>query len=288
MGKVALIIIYNHQYIRNIEIIERIYHDRFEYIYHLMPFYNGEKKNVISVYECSFFFQGYVAQGFINFYNERFDHYFFVADDLLLNPLINENNYKEYFNLNNHTCFLPDFISLHEREEWWPRVGEAFRYDINTPGVEVKGQIPDYDHALQLFNKFGLEIKPLRFDQIYNVKINDKLTVKYNLPYPFVGSYSDIFIISSNIIRQFCHYCGVFAATRLFVEIGLPTAMVLSAGEIVTEKNLQLQGKALWTESDYLIIEKFNKNFQRLFREFPQNLLYIHPIKLSQWHQKKV
>jgi len=85
MNKVALIIIYNHQYNKNIDILERIYNGRFSNIYHLVPFYNGEKQNVIPVYDSSYYFQGYVAQGFKSYFKEEFTHYFFVADDLILN-----------------------------------------------------------------------------------------------------------------------------------------------------------------------------------------------------------
>ena len=62
MTKVALIIIYNHQYIKNIEITERIYNGKFSNIYHLVPFYHGVRSNVIPVYDNSHYFQGYVAQ----------------------------------------------------------------------------------------------------------------------------------------------------------------------------------------------------------------------------------
>ena len=59
--KVALIIIYNHQYNKNIDVLERIYKDRFHDIYHLVPFYRGDRKNVIPVYESSHYFQGYIS-----------------------------------------------------------------------------------------------------------------------------------------------------------------------------------------------------------------------------------
>src|SRR4030042_4685799 len=99
MDKVALIIIYNHQYNKNIEILEKIYKDRFCNIYHLVPFYNGEKSNVIPVYENSHYFQGYIAQGFKIFYKKDYAHYIFIADDLILNPVINEKNYAIHFKL---------------------------------------------------------------------------------------------------------------------------------------------------------------------------------------------
>lgn len=305
MNKVALIIIYNHQYNKNIDILERIYKDRFSNIYHLVPFYNGEKQNVIPVYECSYYFQGYISQGLKSYFKEDYTHYFFVADDLILNPIINEINYSEILKLNPSTCFIPSFIALHDTNEWWARVGEAFRWNINFSGVEAKNQLPDYEKALQKFQQFDLTIKPLRFNQIWKSpsSINDFIKVilrdkgyflryirnkfskkHYSLSYPIVGSYSDIFIISSDTIKQFCHYCGVFAATKLFVEVGLPTSLVLSAKEIINEKDLKFQGKALWTKEQYQELDKYDSSLKQLLSEFPDNYLYFHPIKLSKWN----
>lgn len=297
MGQVALIVIYNHQYNSNIDIIEQMYKKRFSNIYHLVPFYTGNKNNVISVYESSYYFQGYVAQGLNHYFNENYAHYIFIADDLILNPIVNQSNYTEHFKLKQSTCFLPGFITLHERMDWWARIGEAFRYTINTPGVEAKGQLPSYDTALSIFNAAGLEIKPLRYEQIWKRpdsirgriinrlrKIKHQLSnMKYNLSYPLVGSYSDVFVVSSDAIKKFCHYCGVFAATKLFVEVGLPTSLVLSTQEIVTENDLLLKGAALWTEDDYIILDQYQNKLKDLLDNFPENFLYIHPIKLSRW-----
>lgn len=82
-SKVALIIIYNHRYDKNIEVLENLYKTRFSNIYHLIPFYDGDKENVIAVYENSYRFQGYISQAFRTFYKDMYDHYFFVADDLM-------------------------------------------------------------------------------------------------------------------------------------------------------------------------------------------------------------
>ncbi len=311
MSQVALVIIYNHQYNKNIERLEQIYKDRFSHIFHLVPFYKGEKENVIPVYESSFYFQGYVAQGCKCFYSEAFTHYFFVADDLMLNPIINENNYSEHLHLGSTSCFLPGFITLHEAGSW-PRVGEAFRWSIDKKGIEASDQMPSYTEALKKFNEYGLELKPLSFDQINKVPnswlewfrslisrnfferasflvqyIVGKIRKStYSLPYPIVGGYSDIFVVSADAIKQFCHYCGVFASTELFVEAGLPTSLVLAAKEILTEKDLKLQGKALWTKEDCRELDKYENSLENLFDNFPANYLYLHPIKLSKWKMK--
>lgn len=300
MGKVALIIIYNHQFNANIDILERMYGNRFDDIYHLIPFYNGDKDNVIPVYDSSHYFQGYVAQGLKCFFKDHYTHYLFIADDLILNPVVNQDNYTEFFRLKDSSSFLPGFIPLHDTT-WWERAGEAYRYTVDVPGVEAKNQLPSYDVALNKLGDVGLELKPLRFDQIWKRPITKKDWIKrlvtdrhysmknhlagkkYHLPYPLVGSYSDIFAVSSDVIKEFCHYCGVFAATRLFVEVALPTSLVLSTKEIVTEEQTPLKGGSLWTAEDYKILDSYDKKLKSLLASFPEGLLYLHPVKLSQW-----
>lgn len=304
MSCVALVIIYNHQYNKNIEILERIYKERFSNIYHLVPFYNGTKSNVIAVYDNSYYFQGYVAQGFQKYFKEEYEHYFFIGDDLLLNPAINENNYKDQMKLNANTCFIPRLSSIDEAKTFWIRNIETLLYFRHFPGVEVETQLPEFEEAEKLLKKFGIINKPLDFSQVWQRPVSIKNWIDmfrkepafilrflraqitkrtYNVSYPMVRSYSDIFVISNDAIKSFCHYCGVFAATRLFVELALPTALVFSAKEIVTEKDISYKGRALWTASDFAILDEYENNFTKLLESFPENYLYIHPVKLSKW-----
>jgi hypothetical protein len=295
----ALVIIYNHRYDKNIEILEAVYGPRFSHIYHLMPFYDGEKANVIPVYEKSYCFQGYIAQGLQRYFQVEYPHYIFVADDLVLNPIIDEHNYSDHFHLQHGTSFVPKFLSLHDATPgWpWPRVREAVGYRLNTRAVEAVNELPSYDDALKAFRKFGLEIKPLRFGQVFSpsnvfdffwqllLRLTCCVTRKtYTLSYPLVGSYSDLVIVSAQCIKQFCHYCGVFAATDLFVELAVPTALVLSSLEIVTEDDLTLRGKPLWTQEDKKELLQFKQQLRSLLAGFPSHYLYLHPIKLSQWN----
>ena len=324
MNKVALIIIFNHQFNKNIEILERIYSLRFKDIYYLVPFYRGNKPNVIPIYENSYYFQGYIAQGFKFFYKKEYKHYIFISDDLLLNPNINEENYMNYFKLKPESNFIPHFINLHEKKQLWPRVKEAYYFSLELPGIEISDQLPDYDTAYKKFKNLNLTLEPLKFKQIWNppTTINDWLKAikqkgvysilslkdylrfffdklkskKYTLKYPLVGSYSDICIVSSDAIKDFCHYCGIFAVARLFIEVGLPTSLVLAAKDIITEKELTIKGKALWPDGwfrltddtkpvagDYKELKSFNYNLNILLQHFPSDYLYLHPIKLSKW-----
>lgn len=294
----ALVIVYNHRYDRNIETLERLYRHRFSHIYHLMPFYTGDKPNVISVYENSHYFQGYMAQGLHKYFHVDYSHYLFVADDLILNPAITERNYVEHLHLRRDTSFLPNFITLQERTVWWPRAREALEYRLSGRGAEVQNELPAHDDAIERFRAHGLAVAPLTFAQVFPpagnarghcrrllLKIEHSLKrTAFTLSYPLVGSYSDIVAVSATCIRQFCHYCGVFAATHLFVELAVPTALVLSANEIVTENDLTLRGKALWTREEHSELSPFRRDIKALLSAFPSNYLYLHPIKLSQWN----
>ena len=95
MSKPCLIIIFNHRFDKNIPVLEKIYSGRFSNIFFLVPFYNGDKENVIPVYESSHFFQSFLAQGYNRFAKDEFTHYIFTGDDCLLNPALNENNFLE-------------------------------------------------------------------------------------------------------------------------------------------------------------------------------------------------
>lgn len=331
-GNVALIIVFNHRYDKNIEILEKIYQNRFSNIYYLVPFYDGNKPNVIPVYENSFYFQGYFVQGFKQYFQERFLHYFFVADDLMLNPDINENNYQQYFNLTESTSFIPEFYSLdnikddnllycspatikdgiakfrnNDVKKWnWCRVLEAYNFNPKKNGVESAKELPDYDEAAALLKRHGVFINELKYADVFgapkvprtfkimkdNIKYlvgHELLRLKYKLKYPLTGSYADIVIVSHQSVKKFIHYCGVFAATELFVELAIPTALLFSSSDVVTEYRIKKQGQVFWPHSKKRKqvyeneIKKYDYKLDNLIAGFPKEKLYIHPVKLSQW-----
>ncbi len=302
-ASVALVVIYNHRYDQNIERIEKLYGCRFDKIFHLVPFYDGQRANVIAVYENSHCFQGYIAQGRKAFQQEQFQHYLFIGDDLILNPAIDQANYREHFHLKAQQSFIPGFFALHDTV-WWKHVLSAFNFSRKVEGIEVDGQLPDRKLALEAFARNGLALRPLHLEQIwhrpgtvrewarklrwdpgYFVRSAKNMVrqQEFHLPYPMVGSYSDILIVDAFSLDRFCHCCGVFAASKLFAELAIPTALVLSAENIVTEKELALKGKALWVEQDHVILERYQHDLGALLSDFPEGTLYVHPVKLSKW-----
>ena len=324
-NSVALIIIFNHRYDKNIPVLESIYEDRFSNVYYLVPFYDGDKPNVIPVYESSFQFQGYMAQGFRQYFREEYEHYLFVADDLLLHPAINEDNYKEWFGLTNEASFIPEIFSLHDLPNndtvrfipssiknskvtkwyWW-RLKQLIHYQHGSEGIETGKEMPGYEEAERIIRNHGYNLQPLQVKDVFGTtqSFADRKTWKqwikyflnrvihrkgFNLPYPVVGSYSDLVIVSGQSIKKFAHYCGVFAANGLFVEFAVPTALLLSSEKIVTEPKLGRRGAIYWpytkreTDDYKKALQPYGNNLASLLTNFPKDTLYIHPIKLSQW-----
>jgi hypothetical protein len=307
MAKPCLIIIFNHRYDKNIPVLRQLYSPRFSHIYFLVPFYDGNDPSVIPVYESSFYFQSFFAQGFNRFFREEHSHYIFAGDDCLLNPVINEDNYLAQTGLPEDADFIPGFIQFHTLKDggWW-HTKKAVDFFKNRGGAEVQRELPSKDEAITRFRRHGVEIQPLTKRNIFgNKKINNLswwqswlykqfyLRIKWKpywkngrieLPYPAVGSYSDMFIVHKDSVRDFCRYCGILASVGLFVEIAIPTALLLSSKKIVQEKDLKLRGKALWSVTEVEEVEKtFNRSLRSLVTGFPADQLYFHPVKLSKW-----
>lgn len=293
MNKIALLIVYNHRFDRNIPILNKIYEKRFSHIYHIMPFYDGKEKNVIPIYESSYQFSGYISQAYTHLKNNGFTHFFIVADDMVINPEINETNFWETTGIYNDSCYISSFISFQNRKEVWMRTIEALRYTPWVMGTEIRNIIPTYENAIERFELHDLPTTPIPYDIVVRnlrksngLSFYEKLRIikrRGRLAYPLVGGYSDIFLITADAMDKFCLYCGAFAATRLFVEIAVPTALVLATEKIQHDKDIKLKGKALWSSEDYKFLNQYNNSLSLLTAEFPKDILYIHPIKLSKW-----
>jgi len=310
---VALIIIQNHKYLNNLEILDSLYSDRFPQILHLVPFYEGERNDVIGVYENSYYFQGYVSQAARRLANIDCSHFLFIADDLLLNPAVSERTFCSEFNIRDElTGFISGFIDFSKITHGWKRAREALNWRLDVSGIEAQNELLAVDSARERFNALELDghtvqirsLKVRRLNRISgHLKRGEFSSIvrllgadivswlellaylpksRRRLSYPLVGGYSDVFAIPKSSLARFAHLCGVFAATGLFAEIAIPTAMALSVDRVSTMAKCRRQGRALWGD-DINFLDQFDLNLPLLLREFPKEYLYLHPIKLSQW-----
>lgn len=302
MSGPVLIVVYNHHFTKNIDRIETIYKNRFSRIFHLMPFYRGDRANVIPVYANSRHFQGYIAQGLKAYFSEDAEHYLFVADDLVLNPRLDERNYESILAIDDQTSFAPGLVPLDCFAETWAHLPEAYQFRTDQVGLELTGLLPSAQEATERIAFHGAEVSVLSFKSAFpppsdqlplinrnfaRIKWSAKRLLRghrqFELAYPMVGGYSDFLAIDRSSIKEFCHLCGVFASCGLFVELAIPTALALSARKISTEGSIPMKGRALWNNADHQFLVPYDRKLDRLLAGFPDDCLYIHPIKLSQW-----
>jgi hypothetical protein len=158
--KVALVVIYNYRFDKNIDTVEKIYTPRFSHIFHLVPFYTGRKPNVIPVYEHSYHFQGHVAQGFPGFHHDDFTHYFFIHDDLVVNPAIDERNFMAEMQLPDDHAFITRFNPHNTGKAFWIHVKTAFDWKVRQNGLNIVDELPPPDTVTQRFKRLNLPHAP--------------------------------------------------------------------------------------------------------------------------------
>lgn len=202
-----------------------------------------------------------------------------------------------------------DKLSKHH----WIHTFRGVTFYENRGGSNTKLELPSREDALKQFASYGLPIRPLTYYNIFGpltfpdsidaaIKTSTNLWTYYvtwrrfkipghpqqlQLEYPLAYSYSDVSVISAHVIQQFCHLCGVFSAMGLFVEMAVPTALILTGGRVVTDADVKLKGQAIWewTGDITALEQKYNLDLDALLADFPPEQLYYHPIKLSRWRR---
>ncbi|QXE19777.1 hypothetical protein [Clostridium sp. 001] len=296
---VCLIVIFNHRYDSNLEKLDKLYRNRFNNIYYLVPFYNGTREDVVPVYESSYQFQGYLAQSYDKIANKKYSHYLIIGDDLILNPALNEDNILDKFGMDNGDAFIESLTPLNKTYYWYRErfidADRAFKQD----GTSYKDEIPSKEEAQKLAQAYGFNdfsLNHLKYTKVpikrLHAKIKDliyRFTLPIRLDYPLVTGYSDFIILPNDIYKEFCRLSGTFAAMRLFVEISIPTAIMftVSKDHLKTSTNVNLKTPKLWWITD--TVKEFSKQCDyRIYSMtdyWPEEYAYLHPIKLSKWKE---
>ncbi|TAE86071.1 MAG: hypothetical protein EAZ71_06875 [Verrucomicrobia bacterium] len=156
---VCLVVIYNHNYERNIEKIERLYKGKFSDVYHLMPFYQGDSPRVIGVYDSSHQFNNYITQAYDRLASKCYSHFIFVADDMIIRQDLNECNILEKLNVGPNSAFVP-FLRVIDNKSFftWPwALKQVGKLNFPTPACEFRKFMPDLETARRLLERHGID-----------------------------------------------------------------------------------------------------------------------------------
>lgn len=315
--KVCLVVIFNHRYDKVLPKLRQIYHSRFKTIRFLMPFYDGDDTDVIPVFESSYSFQGYVAQAAKDLQQLDCDTYFFVADDMFLNPELNEFNLdtrlgvekgKSYCesisqaNLSMHWDKGRVMQSIHTFKPFYYQTYVNYESELMLPfdafnkakkygyadwklakGYKYAG--PPISRIIQYCNNILFLLRWLGHIYPRTITNLERAWKRRNeFPYPLFMGYSDWFILSKEDLMPVAHAFGVMSGMKVFVEIAIPTVMFLYCKKLGLAKELKLRGKAVWTNEEKRAIEDKNeRNLANLEKNFPSGYMYLHPVKMSRW-----
>lgn len=222
---------------------------------------------------------------------------------MLLNPRLNETNILHELNLTHETAYCKKLSPVQSMGFSWSHLLPSLKVFGDRKDIQYHKEIPTIDRAKQNFLAHQISVSNLDWGCFRSFSFRtfrDKWQLKLflsamlyvlkhpttwkHLPYPMALSYSDFLVIPQNAIAPFLHLCGVFAGMKLFVEVAVPTAMILSCQSIRQEHDNTLKGIEYWTEKEVnQFLLKYNKQLKVMIDDFPENVLYIHPVKLSQF-----
>jgi hypothetical protein len=294
---ICLSFVFNHQFEKNIPKLKELYKERFSTIYFLSPFTNwNQAEDIIPIYETSIHFQGYFAQAF-SYLPKDFDYYVFCADDLILNPKLNEGNLIEKLSCN-QSAYIKYLNPIWEHSFAWHKFSDSLSFpDANNP-IPIQQFLPQREELLKTYERHGLKYRNLGLHNfrgihqktvsieriICGIKYLFRYGFKRYVHFPLIEGYSDLIVIPKENLQSFCQLCGIFGAMNLWVDAAVATSMVLSCESITQEHDNDMIGKEFWNPIDAKkAISKAEGKIEKISSLFSEETSYIHPIKLSEF-----
>ena len=296
--RLCLVVVFNHRFDKNLPILDKLYRGRFDHFRYLMPFYDGPRKDVIPVYRSSYVFQGYIADATAQLTAEGFDSYVFIGDDVLLNGRLNQDNLLQELGATD-AAYIKELIPMWDRPTVWRHVLPAFRAFKLERYNEFQTFLPSHAKFVEAFERHGhtwrsMSRRELLPYLLWDIRQERPAVIVDNLmfwlvhlggrtkQYPIYYSYSDFLIVPGDRMAAFGHLCGVFASMGLFVEVAIPTALMLTCDRILLEKDSRLKGEEVLPLGDRdALIAQHGSRLDRIVAAMPADQLYIHPVKLS-------
>jgi hypothetical protein len=297
MPNVQLVVVFNHRYDANLPKLDAIYGERFGNIRYLMPFYDGPRGDVIPVYESSAQFSGFFAQAYRELSTIDADFFAFAGDDLLLHPRLNQENLAAELGLRDGGGYIKSLASLAAQPDHWQYTLPTLQAFRPVPFVKALDELPDAPTARRLIERHGITLPPAQRRQLIRNarKAHGGLSLLRHLhfilrqhqpgqEYPVVTGYADLIVISKSALREFCRFCGIFAAMNLWVETAVPTALALACKQVVVEQQTRWRGTELWQpDAVNRRMQASGYDISTLLAGYRDDELYVHPVKLSRF-----
>lgn len=306
--KTALVVIYNHNFEKNIPKINKYYEWKYDKIFHLMPFSSYEDDSVISVKDNGRFFYNFIYQAYPKLL--WFDDYIITWDDCLINSSLNSDNIKEYvwiWNNKKEYSYIEQIYNPLELPFWQPYRWFYWITSLKNEKENLK-YLPSWDQIVKNYEgisnrkiKSQISVFKIFFETIKNKALNSGLiysviwslfSTKWSMNffnfiphYPLIWWYSDFLMMDWQTLKDFVNLIPIFRSYNIFAEIAIPTILVYLNRWLIIGSNTNHpenhKWNMFWTEKDYEILDKVSsiEDIAKTFNE--KDLLFIHPLKLS-------
>jgi hypothetical protein len=149
---------------------------------------------------------------------------------------------------------------------------------------EYLAELPDQETAIRKFLRYGtpllrLELPPLPRRGLGRLLSWRDRATTHELPLPMAYGISDLFAVRRAALEPLAHYLGVFASLDLFVEVAVPTALILATERLVTASGANWDYS--WAPGGPGSGTTPFSSLADLEARFPTSKLFVHPVKLS-------
>ena len=131
---VRLVVVFNHRFEANLDKLDRILGDRFPDRLYLMPFYQGDRRDVLPVYASSHRFHDFLVQSRERLADTDASHLVVVADDMVLNPSLDAGNLLAELGLDEDTAYIKDMLGLGQMSFEWQHMHRAIDPFVRETG----------------------------------------------------------------------------------------------------------------------------------------------------------
>ena len=303
MPNAQLVVVFNHRYDANLAKLDAVYAGRFDGTRYLMPFYDGDRPDVIPVYESSGRFEGFFAQAYRSLAGIDADFLVFAGDDLLLHPRLTQDNLPAELGLTADAGRPPAgyakvLMTLAEQPTWWQHTIPTLRAMRGNTLAQGLAQLPDAAEARRRIERHGVRVDPVgRAKLVRTAVITHRgilarvgpvnFALRRHRPgyeYPLVSGYSDFLVVPRADLREFCRLCGILAAMDIWPEVAAPTALALACDRVVVERQTRWRGTELWAKADVdARLAPAGTDVAKLLAGYADDELYVHPVKLSKF-----
>lgn len=304
MSKTGLVIIFNHPYAKNLEKLRFIYGKRFSVLRFLMPFYDGNEPDVIPVFEAGDYFHGFFHQAQDLLLGLDCDGFLFIGDDLIIHPGIDETNAEQYLHVENSDVGIceTEMINREDGFSWIHARSATTPFVMNT--INWRDVLPLYEEAMERFATYFGRPYPEIFDDVFfKGRLTDETDdawkhwlqrffewngKTFDIHYPMAFGYSDILYIRKSSYKRISWLCAVLAPMRVFVEIAIPTTIILTTPKdrvtLFSDYYSQDACHTLWDHEEKEKIETdYGRSWNNLVSNWPDEWFFVHPVKLSRW-----